>query len=94
MLIEAGAQTNTFEEVKKASKLIRWYGFNLGHQMMVGLPESTRLDEINTAKELIKLKPKMVRIYPVLVIHNTKLEKDYLEAVSYTHLTLPTKLEV
>ena len=43
--------------------------------MMVGLPESTRLDEINTAKELIKLKPKMVRIYPVLVIHNTKLEK-------------------
>ena len=45
--------------------------------MMVGLPESTRLDEINTAKKLIKLKPKMVRIYPVLVIKNTKLEKDY-----------------
>ena len=44
-----------FESVKKASKMIRWYGFNLGHQMMVGLPESTRIDEINTAK-YIKLK--------------------------------------
>ena len=45
--------------------------------MMVGLPESTRIDEINTAKALIKLKPKMVRIYPVLVIKGTKLEQEY-----------------
>lgn len=68
---------HTFEDVKKASKLIRFYGFTLGHQMMVGLPESTALDEINTAKELIKLKPKIVRIYPVLVIKGTELEEEY-----------------
>ncbi len=68
---------HTFEDVKKASKLIRFYRFTLGHQMMVGLPESTALDEINTAKDLIKLKPKMVRIYPVLVIQNTELEELY-----------------
>lgn len=68
---------HTFEDIKKASKLIRFYGFNLGHQMMVGLPDSTALDEVNTAKELIKLKPKIVRIYPVLVIKDTELEEDY-----------------
>lgn len=68
---------HTFEDIKKASKLIRFYGFNLGHQMMVGLPESTALDEVNTAKDLIKLKPKIVRIYPVLVIKDTELEEDY-----------------
>ncbi len=68
---------HTFEDIKKASKLIRFYGFNLGHQMMVGLPESTALDEVNTAKDLIKLKPKIVRIYPVLVIKDTQLEEDY-----------------
>lgn len=68
---------HNFRDVEKASKLIRWYGFNLGHQMMVGLPESNRIDEINTAKALIKLKPKMVRIYPVLVIKGTKLEEEY-----------------
>ena len=83
---------HTFEDVKKASKMIRWHGFKLGHQMMVGLPESTRIDEINTAKELIKLKPKMVRIYPVLVIHNTKLEKDYLEG-KYKPLTVVQAVE-
>ena len=68
---------HTFEDVKKASKLIRRKHFILGHQMMVGLPESTKLDEINTTKSLIKLKPKIVRIYPVLVIKGTKLEEEY-----------------
>ena len=59
---------------------------------MVGLPESTRIDEINTAKELIKLKPKMVRIYPVLVIKNTKLEKDFLDE-KYIPLTVVQAIE-
>ena len=84
---------HTFEDVKKASKIIRWYGFKLGHQMMVGLPESTRLDEINTAKQLIKLKPKMVRIYPTLVIKNTKLEKEYEEG-KYKPLSVVQTVEV
>ena len=84
---------HTFEDVKKASKLIRFYGFKLGHQMMVGLPESTTLDEINTAKQLIKLKPKMVRIYPVLVIKGTKLEKDYNEG-KYKALTITQAVEI
>ena len=67
---------HSFEDVKKASKLIRKYRFKLGHQMMVGLPESTALDDLNTAKDLIKLKPKLVRIYPVLVIKGTELERE------------------
>lgn len=83
---------HTFEDVKKASKLIRWNGFTLGHQMMIGLPESTELDELNTAKDLIKLKPKMVRIYPVLVIKGTKLEEEYNQG-EYTPLTLEQAVE-
>lgn len=66
-----------FNDVKKASKLIRKSKFILGHQMMVGLPDSTKQDEIKTAKDLIKLHPKMIRIYPVLVIKDTQLEKDF-----------------
>ena len=84
---------HTFEDVKRATKLIRWNGFRLGVQMMVGLPESTTIDEINTAKELIKLKPKMVRIYPVLVIKNTPLEKE-LEKGTYKPLTVVQAVEV
>lgn len=91
-ILKKAERGHTFEDVKKASKMIRFYGFNLGHQMMVGLPESTHLDEINTAKQLIKLKPKMVRIYPVLVIKGTKLEKDY-NAGNYKALTVVQAVE-
>ena len=83
---------HTGEDVKKASKLIRRYGFVLGHQMMVGLPESTKQDEINTAKELIKLKPEIVRIYPVLVIKDTELAEEYQRG-EYTPLTVGQAVE-
>ena len=92
-ILKRSNRGHSFEDVKKASKMIRWNGFKLGHQMMVGLPESTRIDEINTAKALIKLKPKMVRIYPVLVVKNTKLEKDYEEGI-YEPLPLVQAVEV
>ena len=83
---------HTFEDVKKASKLIRKYRFTLGHQMMIGLPESTRIDELNTAKDLAKLKPKLIRLYPVLVIKNTQLEKEYKKG-EYEPLTVLQAVE-
>lgn len=83
---------HTFDDVVKASKLIRKFKFDLGHQMMIGLPESTRLDELNTARDLIKLKPKIVRLYPVLVIKNTELEKEY-ERKEYEPLTIEQAVE-
>ncbi len=92
-ILQKSNRGHSFEDVIKASKLIRWYGFELGHQMMVGLPESTRIDEINTAKALIKLKPKIVRIYPVLVVKNTKLEKDYTKG-NYEPLPLVQAVEI
>ncbi len=92
-ILKRANRGHTFEQVKKASRMIRWYGFKLGHQMMVGLPESTRIDEINTAKALIKLKPKMVRIYPVLVVKNTRLEKEYQEG-KYNPLSIVQAVEV
>ena len=91
-ILKRSNRGHTFEDVKRASKLIRRYKFDLGHQMMVGLPESTKIDEIKTAKALIKLRPKMVRIYPVLVIKNTKLEKEYKEG-KYEPLPLVQAVE-
>ena len=61
---------HTSEDVVKASELINKYGFELGHQVMVGLPESTLEKELETVRKSIELKPKMVRIYPVYVLKN------------------------
>ena len=84
---------HTFEDVKKASKLIRRNGFILGHQMMVGLPDSTRNDELKTANDLICLKPKIIRIYPVLVISGTRLEEEYKNG-EYDPLTVEQAIEI
>lgn len=83
---------HSFEDVIKASKLIRLYGFNLGHQIMVGLPDSNEKDDLQTAKDSIKLKPKMVRIYPVLVIKGTELEEEY-EKGDFVPLTVLQAVE-
>ncbi len=91
-ILRKSQRGHTFKDVIKASKLIRRYGFILGHQMMIGMPESTEVDEINTAKDLIKLKPKIVRIYPVLVIKGTALERMY-DSGEYKTLTLVQAVE-
>lgn len=91
-ILKKSKRNHTFEDVKKASKLIRFHGFRLGHQMMVGLPDSTEIDEINTAKDLIKLKPKIVRIYPVLVIKGTELAREYSSG-EYNPLTVEQAVE-
>ena len=83
--IELGAQSmddrvltlnergHTADDVRKASALIRQYGFELGLQMMTGLYGSDDEKDIFTAQELIKLKPQTVRIYPTIVLEGTTL---------------------
>ncbi len=82
----------TLKDIQKASRLIRWHGFKLGHQMMIGLPESTKLDDINTAKTLIKLKTKNVSITPVLVTKGSQLEKE-VEEKKYKPLAVVQAVE-
>lgn len=91
-ILKKAGRGHTFEDVKRASRLIRWNGFELGHQIMVGLPESTKLDEENTAKDLIKLRPKVIRIYPVLVLKGTKIAKEY-ENGEYEPLSIVQAVE-
>lgn len=82
----------TMEQVKKAVRMIKWKGFRVSVQVGIGLPDSTKIDELNTAKEIAKLKPHVVRIYPMLVIKNTGLEDEYNHG-AFTPLTLNQAVE-
>lgn len=89
--IELGAQSmdenvlrlnergHTPEDTVRASALIKEYGFSLGLQMMTGLYGSDNEKDIKTAEEFISLRPDTVRIYPTVVLADTKLEKLYNE---------------
>ncbi len=93
--IELGAQSmndkvllknmrgHTADDVRKASVLIKKQGIELGLQMMTDLYGSTRGLDILTAKEIIKLEPETVRIYPTVVLKNTYLA-SLLESGKYT----------
>ena len=87
--IELGAQSmddrvltlnrrgHTADDVRRASRLIKDSGFELGLQMMTGLYGDTEEGAIFTARELIKLGPKTVRIYPTVVLEGTELADLY-----------------
>jgi len=70
-----------------ASKLIKSYGFTLGHQIMLGLPGDTPEKDIQTTREIIELKPDICRIYPALVIKATVME-ELFKAGEYKPYTI------
>ncbi len=87
--IELGAQSmddevlllnrrgHTSDDVRYAAKLIRVHGFELGLQMMTGLYGDTDEGTIYTAKELAKLSPDTMRIYPTVILDGTELAEVY-----------------
>jgi histone acetyltransferase (RNA polymerase elongator complex component) len=102
--IELGVQSLD-EEVLKASnrghlvtdvydsvRLIRSYGFRLGIQLMVGLPQDTKERAILSSKLTALLKPEFVRIYPTLVIKETKL-LELTQGGIYQPLSLETAVD-
>lgn len=76
-VLEMNTRGHTADDVVNASELIKNYGFSLGLQMMTGLYGSTDADSISTAEKLIELKPDTVRIYPTVVLENTRLAELY-----------------
>jgi histone acetyltransferase (RNA polymerase elongator complex component) len=64
--------------VYKNSALIQEYGFELGLQLMIGLPGDTQEKSIYSAHELVKIKPSIARLYPTIVIENTMLHNMFI----------------
>ncbi|MBQ3438247.1 MAG: radical SAM protein [Fusobacterium sp.] len=73
--------------VENSCKLIKKYGFELGIQLMVGLPCSTFENDYETAKKSLELAPDIARIYPTLVISGTELQRMYVKG-EYSALSL------
>jgi histone acetyltransferase (RNA polymerase elongator complex component) len=102
--IELGAQSldddvlrlsgrgHTAKDVLDSSALIRSYGFSLGLQMMIGLPGDTKEKAVYTARKIVEAGADNTRVYPALVIRDTRLERWY-HAKQYTPLSLDESLD-
>ncbi len=66
------------EDVIKSSKMIKDMGFELGIQLMIGLPMDSMEKSIYSANMAVELGAKNTRIYPCLIIKETELEQMFL----------------
>ena len=109
--IELGAQSfddevlkqsfrgHTAQQTEAAAKLILKENFQLGLQMMIGLPGDSLQKALKTAKRIIELGAHSTRIYPAIVIKDTAMHQWYEqgkykplsleEAVDWTKQILP-----
>ncbi len=92
VLLKSG-RGHSVEEVYRASKLIKEYGFTLGHQIMLGLPGDTFKKDIETVEKSLKMKPDIARIYPALVIKDTPMEY-MLRKGTYKPYTLDEAIDI
>jgi histone acetyltransferase (RNA polymerase elongator complex component) len=76
-VLELNDRGHTFEDVIRASELIKSYGISLGHQIMLGMYGSDAEFDMKTVDDILFLQPLCVRIYPVVILKGTKLEKYY-----------------
>ncbi|GAW91069.1 elongator complex protein 3 [Calderihabitans maritimus] len=86
-VLAAAGRGHTSRDVIFASRLIKQYGFRLGHHIMLGLPGDSCDKTLETARKVLALKPDLVRIHPTLVIRDTELEKRYRQGI-YQPLSL------
>ena len=92
-VLTANLRGHTAEDVRNSSKLIKQFGFSLGLQMMTGLYGSTPETDLFTAKEIISLEPDTVRIYPTVILEETRLGEFYKSGV-YVPQSLEQSVEL
>jgi histone acetyltransferase (RNA polymerase elongator complex component) len=62
------------EDTVSATLRLKQWGFEVGHQLMIGLPGDSCDRFLQTLDRVIELKPDFVRIHPTLVLKGAPLE--------------------
>lgn len=92
-VLAANDRGHTAADIEKASALIKEYGFELGLQMMTGLYKSTPETDLETARKIVSLAPKTVRIYPTVILRGTRLG-ELFESGEYVPYPFETAAEI
>ncbi len=79
-------------EALEAAHRVKKHGFELGIQLMPGLPGWSEASLAENRQILAELKPRFLRLYPLIVIRGTALEKDF-QAGEYLPLSLEEAVE-
>jgi len=91
-VLMASKRGHTTSDVIRASRLIKLFNIKLGHQIMIGLPKSNKSIDIETAKQIVRIAPNEIRIYPVYVIKGSELYDLYIKG-RYTPISFEEAIE-
>ncbi|MCF8085270.1 MAG: radical SAM protein [Desulfohalobiaceae bacterium] len=72
-VLQASRRGYSSDKARRACKTVREQGLELGIQMMPGLPGQSPSDWQGEIREVCRLRPDSVRIYPCLVLEGTPL---------------------
>ena len=64
-----------YDDAKKIAKKIKSYRFLLSVKTILGLPESTVADDLNTIRQVIKFKPEQMTLIPCNADYNKNVER-------------------
>ena len=73
--------------------MIHSYGFELGIQLMIGLPGDSLEKCLYSARETVRMRPSIARLYPTIVLQDTALY-DMAQAGLYHPLTTPEAVAI
>ena len=86
-VLDQSLRGHSVQQVAEAIAILKGAGMNTGAQLMIGLPGETTTNLISGAKRLASLQPDFARLYPVLIIKGSGLEKLYYQG-KYLPLSL------
>jgi len=78
---------HTSRDVDESVRLTRSMGFDVGVQLMLGLPGEDMGLFLTSVRRIVDLTPDFVRIYPLLVLKGSPLERLYQRGL-YTPISL------
>ena len=94
-VLQLSNRGHSSEDVYRAADLIKEYGFEFGIQLMIGLPGDSLESCIMSARKTSELNPALARLYPTIVLDDTRLYEMYesgeYQALSREEAVLRTK---
>jgi hypothetical protein len=79
-VLKAAARGHSSREVCEAALKVQQYGFEMGLQLMPGLPRDSRETFLRTVDKSIALGPSFVRLYPTVVLSCKEAKQRFATA--------------
>lgn len=92
-VLKASKRGHKISDIYYACNLIKTYGFSLGIQLMIGLPNDSKEKSIESARLASQIQPDIARLYPTLVLPDTELF-EMMKLGKYSPLSQKDAIEI